>query len=211
MQRPAVTICIALILLAGCSQDDTAGDATSAVAEAVSEDGREFEEPGVLTLTEEGEERAARDQAVLPQIDPREDAFARSLPMGSILYPHDYRIGPVGPPVNAFDRQLWQIAHELLAEPNNADVTVSTFDSERVKDLSATSDENSGFRVSPPLKVGDGEYSLLFRRTGEESVKGELVLALQQGGWYTAGIQWELVSDHSAPFAPGQSTPQLVW
>jgi hypothetical protein len=211
MQRPVAVLCITFLLLFACAADDQPAEPDSVQAATGAEVPGEPESPDGLTLTEEGRDRTVREERALPQIDPRDDAFSRSFSSATVLFPYDYRIGPVGPPRNAFDRQLWEIAHSLLRDPSTAEVSVATFDAETLSQLSSRLDSSGEFRVSPPLSVADGEYSLLFRGTGEESVKGELILVLHQGEWYTAGIQWEPVSDRVAPFAPEQTIPELVW
>ena len=209
MQRPAV-LSVALLLLASCVPEDGRGPGTSVPSQASPVDDESAETNG-LTLTEEGRDRASGASDPLPAIDPRDDAFERARARVEPLYPLDYRIGPLRPPQNAFDRQVWRLAFDLLNGEESDSIAVAPFDRGSLEALFASTGEGDEFRITPPASLGDAQYSLLFRRTGPEPVTGELILVLDRGRWYTAGIQWMAADARRAPYAPEDPIPRLVW
>lgn len=208
MQRPVVLLCAAMLLLFAC---DAAEDEAEHSDHSAQMEDQQSTDSGGLTLTPEGRERSAGESEELPMIDPRVDAFERGRGRATALFPLDYYIGAIRPPRNAFDRQIWELGHRLLEGSEENSITVASFDRDALEEVRRYTGGDRAFRLTPPVSLGDEHYSLLFRRTGSVPVSGEVILVLNRGQWYTAGIQWVPVDPERAPYAPGQSIPKLVW
>ena len=210
MRRPAgpVFILTSLLLFScGRSGEEDSG----VVAEATSAQNQQSERSERLALTPEGEQRTARTDSPAAVIDPRETAFERLRARSEASFPVDYHIGRFGPPAGAFERQLWELSHELIRDVDAGAVEVAVYDERALAAVRIAAGEPPVVRVSSSLELPGGGYSMLFRVGMGEAIIGELVLVLDGGRWYTAGIQLASASEAQAPYAPGASNPRLVW
>jgi len=181
-----------------------------------------------MELTEAGRARSAADDSPdretaesLPQLDPRDSAFAARRLAAAPLYPSDLLIGSLRTSgLSSLDRAARTAGVSFLEDlvgsgvVRDSAIIVGAVGLESVLgELVTAVATDADVRVRRPVALAAGEYSMPFRIIdAEESHVGELVLELADGEWYISDIQVDRLSiDGSARFVPGGDIPPTNW
>ena len=218
MNQKAVALLILFAILsfvfAGCarSRRQPEGDVTLD-AKAQAEGSSDAAAPAVpMRLTDEGEARSVADdspgsESPAPAVprsrpaDPRDTAFAEVRFRFATVYPYDAVIGRlqhtrVG---TISDRSAYQSARSFLAALVDGELPEDMLSEELGRGAQAVLDELlwrsadlADVRIGGVHQLSEVDVSLRFRMLGaNQEAVGELVLANEDGRWYTADIQVE--------------------
>lgn len=175
-----------------------------------------------MRLTPEGRERAdsaAADRPTLPPqtLDPRDSAFAAERRSVAAAVPIDPVIGELRTSgLSLAERAARDAATKIigLAVRGAVDEQSAPDWSARfgLEEIAAAALAEPIVRVGRPSALTDGELSVEFRILGDdEEIRGELVMEMAEGRWYTSGVQLVTLPRVSGSIEPGIDAPGTVW
>ena len=195
------------IIIPGCNRREPE-EAIPESEAPVANDAGEPQGSTTLQLTPEGRERTESVLRSQPA-DPRDSAFASQRTLAIPAYPSDYQLGRLyRPSAGAMEHDASEYAREyLLAIRDGGSLSVDSLGPgarSAVTDLAGALSERASLRIGPAVVLTDEEVSVQFRFVQlSGSIAGELIVALDEGDWYTSDIQTSRESGSDDVYEPG--------
>jgi len=127
--------------------------------------------------------------------DPRDSAFAAQQPLAVPTFPRDYVLGQLAQTLTdpvAVEAREYARSFLLSLGTDSPPVVDGLAPGARmaVTELAESLSEDASLRIGTIVQLSDGEYSVEFRYLqASDPVVGELIVAFEEGDWYTSDIQ----------------------